>query len=68
MEYSNMGMGPIIALIGLILLLVTNLQRQSARKHRSQVNSFTLGWLKWGSLAAYLFIMIGLLIMIGRRQ
>jgi hypothetical protein len=67
MEYPNMGMGPIIALIGLILLLATNLQRQSARKHKSQVSSFTLGWLKWGSLAAYLLIMIGLLIMTGRK-
>lgn len=62
-----MGMGPIIALVGLILLLVTNLQRQSARKQKAQVSSFTLGWVKWGSLAAYLLIMIGLVIMMGRK-
>jgi hypothetical protein len=67
MDYSTMGMGPIIALIGLILLLVTNLQRQAARKHKSQASSFTLAWVKWGSLAAYLLIMIGLLIMTGRK-
>jgi uncharacterized membrane protein len=60
-------MGQLIALIGLILLVATSLQRQSARRRKVRLSPQALAWQKWGSLAAYALIAVGLYLMIDRK-
>lgn len=63
MEYSPLG--STIALIGMVLLLMVNLNRRAAR--RRQLWTRTDVFLqKWGSLAAYGLIALGLLLAIRR--
>lgn len=59
--------GQLIALIGLLLLVVTSLQRQSARRRKTRLSPPALAWQKYGTLAAYALIAVGLYLMIGRK-
>jgi hypothetical protein len=63
MEYSQLG--AVIALMGLVLLLFTNLNRRAARRRHiwTPTDVFIQ---KWGSLAAYALIAVGLLFLLRR--
>ena len=63
MEYSRLG--SIIALIGMVLLLVVNLNRRAARRRRMWTRTDVL-LQKWGSLGAYGLIAVGLLLLLRR--
>jgi hypothetical protein len=63
MESSRLG--AIIALIGMVLLLVVNLNRRAARRRKiwTKTDVFLQ---KWGSLGAYGLIAVGLLFLLRR--
>jgi hypothetical protein len=61
MEYSRFG--SIIALVGMILLLVVNLNRRAARQRKSWTKA-DMAIQKWGALIAYAFIAVGLLLLL----
>jgi hypothetical protein len=63
MEYSHFG--SVIALIGMILLLITILNRRAARQRRVWTRIDVVVQ-KWGSLAAYALIAVGLLFLLRR--
>lgn len=63
MEYSRFG--SLFALIGMILLLVINLTRRSARQKKSWTKTDVVIQ-KWGALAAYALIAMGLLLLLRR--
>lgn len=65
MESSTIGQ--LLALFGMILLMVTSLQRQSARRRKTRLSPQALVWQKWGSLAAYALILVGLYLMLGQK-
>lgn len=58
MEYSRLG--AVVALLGMFLLLFVNFKRRSARRRRVWTRTDVLIQ-KWGSLAAYALIALGLL-------
>jgi hypothetical protein len=57
------GLGPVLALSGLILLLLTGLGRQRARSQQQKPSPAFVRWQKWGSLVAFALILAGLLLM-----
>ena len=63
MEYSRFG--SVIALLGMILLLLANLNRRSARKRRVWT-SRDVFIQKWVALAAYALIGLGLMLLLRR--
>ena len=63
MEYYRLG--SVFALIGMILLLMTNLNRRAARRRKIWTRTDVL-LQKWGSLAAYALIALGLLFLLRR--
>jgi hypothetical protein len=63
MEYSRLG--SIFALIGMILLLMVNLNRRAARQRRIWTKTDVIIQ-KWGALAAYALIAVGLLFLLRR--
>jgi hypothetical protein len=63
MEYSRLG--SVIALIGMILLLITNLNRRAARRRQNWTRT-DVAMQKWGALAAYALIAVGLLFLLRR--
>ncbi|OPX20442.1 MAG: hypothetical protein BZ151_03820 [Desulfobacca sp. 4484_104] len=65
MEQSYLG--PLLALIGMIILLVNNFQRRSYRRRQVRMSPQFLTWQKWGTLLASVLIFVGLYLMIGRR-
>jgi hypothetical protein len=63
MEYSTFG--SILALIGMILLLVVNLNRRAARQRKMWTRTDVF-LQKWGSLGAYGLIAAWLLLFLRR--
>ena len=63
MEYSRIG--SVIALLGMILLLLANLNRRAARK-RKIWNTRDIFLQKWGVLVAYALIGLGLMLLLRR--
>ncbi len=63
MEYSRLG--SIIALVGMVLLLLVNLNRRAARRRKMWTKTDVL-LQKWGSLGAYGLIAVGLLLVLRR--
>ncbi|MBM4288946.1 MAG: hypothetical protein FJ135_12545 [Deltaproteobacteria bacterium] len=63
MELSHLG--SLIALIGMILLLFINLKRQAARRRKVWTRT-DVALQKWGSLAAYALIALGLMLLFRR--
>ncbi len=63
MEYSRFG--SVIALIGMILLLMANLNRRAARRRTIWTKTDVVVQ-KWGALAAYALIAVGLLFLLRR--
>jgi hypothetical protein len=63
MDYSHLG--SVTALIGMILLLITNLNRRAARQRQVWTRTDVVIQ-KWGSLTAYAFIAVGLLFLLRR--
>lgn len=63
MEYSSFG--SILALVGMVLLLLVNLNRRSARRRKIWTRTDIL-LQKWGSLVAYGLIALGLLLLLRR--
>jgi hypothetical protein len=63
MDYSRFG--SVIALLGMILLLLANLNRRAARK-RKVWSSRDIFLQKWGVLAAYALIGFGLMLLLRR--
>lgn len=63
MDYTNLG--SIIILIGMVLLLVVNLNRRAARQRKIWTRTDVL-LQKWGSLGAYALIAVGLLLVLRR--
>ncbi len=61
MEPINLGR--ILTLLGLILVLVTGWGRRRAREQRQSVSPKLLKLQSWGSLAAFLLILAGLVLM-----
>lgn len=57
--------GAALALIGMVLLLVANLNRQAIRRRR-QWTSRDIFIQRWGTLAAYTLIAFGLLFFLRR--
>jgi hypothetical protein len=63
MEYSRFG--SILALIGMILLLMVNLNRRAARRRKIWTKTDVIIQ-KWGSVGAYALIAVGLLFLLRR--
>ena len=63
MEYSRFG--SIIALVGMILLLMVNLNRRAARRRPVWTRTEVV-LQKWGALVAYALIAVGLLFLLRR--
>jgi hypothetical protein len=63
MDYYHFG--SMAALIGMILLLITNLNRRAARQRKIWTRT-DVNIQKWGSLAAYALIAVGLLLLLRR--
>ncbi len=63
MEYSHLG--AVVALLGMVLLLLVNFNRRSARRRKIWTRTDVLIQ-KWGSLAAYALIALGLLVSLRR--
>ncbi len=63
MTMSNLGAG--LALLGLILLVLANLNRQAARR-RKQWTARDIFIQRWGTLAAYTLLAFGLLFFLRR--
>jgi hypothetical protein len=61
MEFSRFG--SIIALVGMILLLVVNLNRRAARQRKNWTKRDVVIQ-KWGAVLAYAFIALGLLFLL----
>jgi len=59
---EKIGLGQVLALLGLILLLLIGLGRQRARGQKRPSPGFQR-WQQWGSFAALALILIGLLLM-----
>jgi len=57
------GIGQILALVGLILLLLTGMGRQQARRQRQRPSPGFLLLQRWGAYAAFGLLLAGLLIM-----
>jgi hypothetical protein len=64
MEFSRLG--SVIALIGMILLLMANLNRRAARRRKVWTRT-DVAIQKWATLVAYALIAIGLLLLLGRK-
>ncbi|AEB08193.1 hypothetical protein [Desulfobacca acetoxidans] len=64
MEHAHLG--SLLALIGMILLLVVNFNRRSARRRRVWTGT-DIAVQKYGSLVAYAILALGLLLLLGRR-
>ncbi len=61
-EYE-MGLGAIIALVGMIFLLISNFNRRAARRSpRATPVQVFLG--RWGAIAAFSLIAVGLLLLL----
>jgi hypothetical protein len=60
---EKIGLGQVLALLGLILLLLIGLGRQRARGQKQQPSPIFQRWQQWGSYAALALILIGLLLM-----
>jgi hypothetical protein len=63
MEYSRFG--SIIALLGMVLLLLVNLNRRAARRRPIWTRTDMVAQ-KWGALLAYALIALGLLFLLRR--
>jgi hypothetical protein len=63
MNYSQFG--GVIALIGMVLLLITNLNRRAARQRKIWTRTDVIIQ-KWGGLSAYALIALGLLFLLRR--
>ncbi|MEW6386446.1 MAG: hypothetical protein AB1491_02885 [Thermodesulfobacteriota bacterium] len=59
----NLNLGEILALVGLVLLLFTGLGRQRQRKLQQSPSPGFLLWQRWGGIAAYACLVLGLLLM-----
>jgi len=57
------GLGQLLALVGLIFLLLTGMGRQRARRQQQTPSPTFQLWQKWGSIAAFGLILVGLLLM-----
>ncbi|MBW1952213.1 MAG: hypothetical protein JRI50_01070 [Deltaproteobacteria bacterium] len=57
-------LGSLLALIGMIILLVNNFMRRSARRRQVRMSPQTLAWQKWGTVGASVLIFLGLYLMI----
>jgi hypothetical protein len=57
------GVGQLMALVGLIFLLLTGMGRQRARRQQQKPSPAFQAWQRWGSLAAFALIFIGLVLM-----
>jgi threonine/homoserine/homoserine lactone efflux protein len=55
--------GQILALVGFILLLLTGVGRQQARRRQQQPSPRFQRWQNLGTLAAFALIIIGLILM-----
>jgi hypothetical protein len=64
MEFSRLG--SVIALIGMILLLMANLNRRAARRRKVWTKT-DVAIQRWATLVAYALIAIGLLLLLGRK-
>ena len=60
---EKIGLGQVLALLGLILLLLIGLGRQRARGQKRPPSPTFQRWQQWGSFAALALILIGLLLM-----
>ena len=61
-EYE-MGLGAIIALVGMIFLLVANFNRRAARRS-PRVTPAQAFLARWGAIAAFGFLAVGLLLLL----
>ena len=60
---EKIGLGQVLALLGLILLLLIGLGRQRARGQKRPPSPMFQRWQQWGGFAALALILIGLLLM-----
>lgn len=63
MKQYEMGIGAIIALVGMIVLLVANFHRRAARR-RPRLTGFPLFFHRWGALIAFGLMALGLLLLL----
>ncbi|MGQ9920629.1 MAG: hypothetical protein ACUVRZ_04790 [Desulfobacca sp.] len=59
----EMGLGAIIALVGMIFLLIANFNRRAARR-RPRVTPAQTFLAHWGAIAAFGFLAVGLLLLL----
>jgi len=60
---SHGQLGPILALMGLALLVVTTMGRQRLRRGKQRLTPGFILWQRVGTVAAYGFILVGLMLM-----
>jgi len=60
---EKVGLGQILALVGLIVLLLTGAGRQQSRRQRRPPSTRFLQWQRWGTYAALALLLAGLLLM-----
>ena len=54
------GIGQIMALVGLILLLLSGLGRQQARRQQQPSSPKPQQWQRWGNIAGLVLVLVGL--------
>ena len=54
------GIGQILALVGLIMLLLSGLGRQQARRREQQAAQKSQQWQRWGNIAGLVLVLVGL--------
>ncbi len=62
-EY-DVGLGAILALLGMILLLVANFNRRAVRRRGASVSQILLA--RWGAVAAFCLLGLGLVFLLRR--
>ena len=63
----TLASGEILALVGLGLLLLTGWGRQRQRKLRHPPRPGFILWQRWGGVAAYVCVALGLLLMYAQK-
>uniref|UniRef100_A0A7V4G845 Uncharacterized protein n=1 Tax=Desulfobacca acetoxidans TaxID=60893 RepID=A0A7V4G845_9BACT len=60
---EKIGLGQILAFVGLVVLLLTGVSRQQARRGPRRLSPGFVLWQRWGRLAGLALVLGGLLLM-----
>lgn len=64
---STLELGPLLALVGMVVLLLSGWARRSARKEGKQKDPHVLRQQRWLYGTAYALILLGLFLMWGKK-